>query len=559
MTSKVVINNQDSVPVRVVSDTLSSAKILLVERSIQGPAGADGPQGEPGPPVPPGEGSATVTIGTTTTGDAGTDVIVVNSGTTTEAILDFTIPRGEQGPQGIQGEQGIQGIQGEQGIQGIQGEQGLPGEDGVDGIGVPAGGTTNQILTKLSDADYDTIWADGPTGTSTGTGTVTSVAISGSDGIQVDSGSLITTSGTIALGIDAATLRTHINVEDGSTADQTAQEIATAIDADVTAETTLKSALGLGTAAYTSSDSYAPALGLDDNYVTDAEKIVIGNTSGTNTGDQSAQSIATAIDADTTAETTLKSALGLGTAAYIDDASVTGGPYGRQNGSWVNVVATDEKVSTSSGGTPGYIWGTTGTDGILRVDNSMSYTKDSGSAFVTLGVSAIDGDSVDVLCKRLTRSGLDSAATGSGLAEGEPYLITDEDRFAVGASASSYFVALNRNEFAPLTSGYGEGNSIVATGGSAQTVTLDGKVYFITLTASLCTITLSVPSGAAAANATILFKQDATGGRAVAWPGGVIQLGTQTLPTAASKHACWLAWTPDGGTTILLSPAGVEA
>lgn len=30
----------------------------------------------------------------------------------------------------------------------------------------------------------------------------------------------------------------------------------------------------------------APALGTDDNYVTDAEKIVIGNTSGTNTGDQ---------------------------------------------------------------------------------------------------------------------------------------------------------------------------------------------------------------------------------------------------------------------------------
>ena len=37
--------------------------------------------------------------------------------------------------------------------------------------------------------------------------------------------------------------------------------------------------------AFDSSD-YAPALGADDNYVTDAEKVVIGNTSGTNTGDQ---------------------------------------------------------------------------------------------------------------------------------------------------------------------------------------------------------------------------------------------------------------------------------
>lgn len=49
-------------------------------------------------------------------------------------------------------------------------------------------------------------------------GTVTSVAVSGSDGIQVDSGSPITTSGTIALGVDAAALRTHINVADGATA-----------------------------------------------------------------------------------------------------------------------------------------------------------------------------------------------------------------------------------------------------------------------------------------------------------------------------------------------------
>ncbi len=106
MPSTVVINNQDSIPVRVISDTLSSARILLAERSIQGPAGADGPQGEPGPPGPPGEGSATVTIGTTTTGDAGTDAIVVNSGTTTEAILDFTIPRGEQGLQGTDGADG---------------------------------------------------------------------------------------------------------------------------------------------------------------------------------------------------------------------------------------------------------------------------------------------------------------------------------------------------------------------------------------------------------------------------------------------------------------------
>src|SRR6056300_1717087 len=46
-------------------------------------------------------------------------------------------------------------------------------------------------------------------------------------------------------------------IEPGATADQTAQEIVAAIDADLTAETTLKNALGLGTAAYTDSTNYA--------------------------------------------------------------------------------------------------------------------------------------------------------------------------------------------------------------------------------------------------------------------------------------------------------------
>ena len=39
-------------------------------------------------------------------------------------------------------------------------------------------------------------------------------------------------------------------------------------------------------ANFVSGTDYEPAKGIDDNFVTDAEKIVLGNTSGTNTGDQ---------------------------------------------------------------------------------------------------------------------------------------------------------------------------------------------------------------------------------------------------------------------------------
>lgn len=52
---------------------------------------------------------------------------------------------------------------------------------------------------------------------------------------------------------------------------------------------------------------------------------------------------------------------------------------------------TDEKVAVVSGGTAGYVFGTDGTDGIIRVGSTLSMTKDASNNFVTLDVIAIDG------------------------------------------------------------------------------------------------------------------------------------------------------------------------
>jgi hypothetical protein len=38
----------------------------------------------------------------------------------------------------------------------------------------------------------------------------------------------------------------------------------------------------------------------------------------------------------------------------------------------------------------GYIWGTNGTDGVIRLNNSMAWTKDAANAFVTLAVGDVD-------------------------------------------------------------------------------------------------------------------------------------------------------------------------
>lgn len=48
-----------------------------------------------------------ISIGTTTTGEAGTDASVSNSGTSTNMVLNFTIPKGANGQDGEDGQDGI--------------------------------------------------------------------------------------------------------------------------------------------------------------------------------------------------------------------------------------------------------------------------------------------------------------------------------------------------------------------------------------------------------------------------------------------------------------------
>ena len=58
----------------------------------------------PLPAFPTAGKAATIRIGTTTTGEAGTEASVENSGTETEAVFDFEIPRGDSGEvTGIEG------------------------------------------------------------------------------------------------------------------------------------------------------------------------------------------------------------------------------------------------------------------------------------------------------------------------------------------------------------------------------------------------------------------------------------------------------------------------
>ena len=78
-----------------------------------------------------GSGSTiSVAVGQTTTGAAGTNASVTNSGTESALVLDFTIP---QGPKGDKGDTGATGPRGPQGDKGEPGAVGPTGPDGVNG------------------------------------------------------------------------------------------------------------------------------------------------------------------------------------------------------------------------------------------------------------------------------------------------------------------------------------------------------------------------------------------------------------------------------------------
>jgi len=132
---------------------------------------------------------------------------------------------GKDGRDGIDGSTGKDGIDGEDGIsvvdakvdfddtlvltlsngkeinvgevKGEKGENGRDGNTGANGIGVPTGGTSGQVLAKNSGADYDTKWVTG--GGGGGSGTVTSVSGTGTvSGISLSG--TVTTSGNLTLG-----------------------------------------------------------------------------------------------------------------------------------------------------------------------------------------------------------------------------------------------------------------------------------------------------------------------------------------------------------------------
>lgn len=98
-------------------DKLTAGTNITIEGNVISAAGGSG-------------STISVAVGQTTTGAAGTNASVTNSGTESALVLDFTIP---QGPKGDKGDTGATGPRGPQGDKGEPGAIGPTGPDGVNG------------------------------------------------------------------------------------------------------------------------------------------------------------------------------------------------------------------------------------------------------------------------------------------------------------------------------------------------------------------------------------------------------------------------------------------
>ena len=73
-----------------VSVSTTTKTVTVSGTGTVGPQGGTGATGATGP-------AGTIAVGSVTTGDAGSSVLITNTGSTTEATLNFTIPKGDTG------------------------------------------------------------------------------------------------------------------------------------------------------------------------------------------------------------------------------------------------------------------------------------------------------------------------------------------------------------------------------------------------------------------------------------------------------------------------------
>ena len=141
--------------------TAKSQKAYFKLKNTGGPKGYKGDTGD----------AATITVGSTSTGAPGTNASVTNSGTSSAAVLNFTIPRGDKGDKGDTGATGSPGVAATISVGTTS--TGQPGTNAsVTNVGTSSAAVLNFTIPKGAKGDTGATGAPGATGSPGASATV---------------------------------------------------------------------------------------------------------------------------------------------------------------------------------------------------------------------------------------------------------------------------------------------------------------------------------------------------------------------------------------------------
>ena len=370
-------------------------------------------------------------------------------------------------------------------------------------------------------------------------------------------------------------VRLLLNVEDGADVTDTTNvtNAGALMDSEVTNLDEVK--------AFDSTD-YAAALGVDDNYVTDAEKIVIGNTSGTNTGDQDISgkqdilSEGAFVDGDKTKLDGIEALADVtdatnvaATGAVIPTGTPDGTKFLRDDEVWTTIPGGGDALTsnplsqfaeTTSLQLLGIISDETGTGALVFGTSPTLVTPNLGTPSVLVGTN-ITG----------TAAGLTVGAT-TGVEAGAD--VTDTANVtAAGALMDSEVTnlaqvkAFDTTDYATSVQGTTADNALPKTGGAmtgaiTTTSTFDGRdvatdgtkldtINVADITANTAKITY--PSADSTKLAGIEALADVTDATNIASSGGVIPTGTPDGTKFLRDDQVWTAIAA-GGDALTSNP-----
>lgn len=264
-----VVVNETTQVVEITSPGPQGAK---GDTGATGATGATGPQGPKGDTGATGT-AATINIGTTTTGNPGTSASVTNSGTTSAAVFNFTIPRGDTGATGNTGAQGPSGVIA------VTSPITNSGTSTSATIGINDGTTAQKGAVQLTDS------------TSSTSTTTAATPASVKSAYDLAAGKVASVTGTSPIASSGGTTPA-ISIQDGTTTQKGAVQLtdSTASTSTTTAATpaSVKSAYDLaagkvasvtGTSPISSSGGTSPAISIQDG--TTAQKGAVQLTDST--------------------------------------------------------------------------------------------------------------------------------------------------------------------------------------------------------------------------------------------------------------------------------------